>query len=1050
MCGLKACCWQTNPVRITRQTPVGASIDPDIKEQFQSFGSVKGSNKLSLSPFIICACAMEDPQLISEGMALVADAFLTHKSPGLTEEVTEGVVDVLKTFTGEVATAKGFQAPNMVRNAAAGLANVASIGEAYRKAVGSDGAVELYLDWLLNTQDEHAVSAVCRLLSEVCKNNHNRAEFLEQNGMAAVTAVLKTSGVVPERFENALAIIVSLCQAPDKAAHKALMKAEWIPLILQVMVAHKTANSARSHQKGVTALHWLLQHDSREGHGKYRAAMVDSGITRVLLSCLMPRVTTSNSADVIGLLLTDLLHTAPEGDSIPADLVSEGLPKISFVMSEFLSMQSTLTIYMGVIAGLCSSAENKAAIQKAELIESVVTAMLEHDDDVRMEEQACRTLCEVSRGEESVKDYMADVLEDSFFHGFNLIETILDSVANYVEDVDYIEAACSASWSVAFKNAKMKTKAAEAGVFETLSKVIKVHMNQPDVLPHCFAAISNLVANHEPNQLSAGSGGVIGTAVECLETYRDHPMMCLTILTTLKSIMSGQHDNMDKFEECRMSRGISEEGTEIIITGPALAVEVTEIFADPQDEIEGNILELSGVVTDMIASRKEAIEQKNKKADAGKIPRLEYLETQNHPLKAVNADQKSRVVKKGMMMVQHHSQKEPTYQLCILYPHELVCFDDPEKSKTMRPMETYQLALLSKLEVLSSDRTKLNFETCNVKKGGVAEGGMLQGSTATETEVWLEALQELLPEKTETVQAWDAKKPQTRLISWQYNTFFMFGEVKKIWTVKRAFMADSITDVKYDAKKKSFSFKHVHSDDCLHGEDDTSDMQGPAVDEWVFVCKDAKIAMAWEEFAREQVADSALTSERDKIEREQKQSRAEAQQLETATFAAHSEAEGAWYEEEADRRLVAMLANDDSIEESAELEEFSRMEIEAAQEEEARKEEQARRQEQEAQKLMKEEERQQALADLSDQKSYRAYCEALMRELAETQRQVEEITKKNEPMAEALSNSQKLAADTDADYVDMKQEFDKLLGGRLGQVCFMRPCHCPPFHLAVR
>merc|ERR1712195_338224 len=113
----------------------------------------------------------------------------------------------------------------------------------------------------------------------------------------------------------------------------------------------------------------------------------------------MPRVTTSNSADVIGLLLTDLLHTAPEGDSIPADLVSEGLPKISFVMSEFLSMQSTLTIYMGVIAGLCSSAENKAAIQKAELIESVVTAMLEHDDDVRMEEQACRTLCEVSRGE---------------------------------------------------------------------------------------------------------------------------------------------------------------------------------------------------------------------------------------------------------------------------------------------------------------------------------------------------------------------------------------------------------------------------------------------------------------------------------------------------------------------------------------------------------------------------------------------------------------------------------------------------------------------------
>ena len=57
---------------------------------------------------------MEDPQLISEGMALVADAFLTSKAPGLTEEVIEGVVDVLKTYTGEMAAAQGFQAPNIV------------------------------------------------------------------------------------------------------------------------------------------------------------------------------------------------------------------------------------------------------------------------------------------------------------------------------------------------------------------------------------------------------------------------------------------------------------------------------------------------------------------------------------------------------------------------------------------------------------------------------------------------------------------------------------------------------------------------------------------------------------------------------------------------------------------------------------------------------------------------------------------------------------------------------------------------------------------------
>ena len=42
--------------------------------------------------------------------------------------------------------------------------------------------------------------------------------------------------------------------------------------------------------------------------------------------------------------------------------------------------------------------------------------------------------------------------------------------------------------SVAFKNAKMKTKAAEAGVFDILKQVIDYHINEPVVLPHwnCF------------------------------------------------------------------------------------------------------------------------------------------------------------------------------------------------------------------------------------------------------------------------------------------------------------------------------------------------------------------------------------------------------------------------------------------------------------------------------------------------------------------------------------------------------------------------------------
>merc|ERR1712159_948539 len=185
---------------------------------------------------------------------------------------------------------------------------------------------------------------------------------------------------------------------------------------------------------------------------------------------------------------------------------------------------------------------------------------------------------------------MADVLEDSFHHGFNLIELIVEAIKNFVDDLDFVEAACSASWSVAYKNAKMKTKAAEAGVFDILSKVIEFHKQEPDVLPHCFGAISNLCANHEPNQLTAGTSGVIAECIDCLQMYKEYPDMCITILTTLKSIMVNQDDNMDKYEDAK---------------GTDLVAEVAAIFEDGREEVDKGITKVTDFLTKLIDNRND-------------------------------------------------------------------------------------------------------------------------------------------------------------------------------------------------------------------------------------------------------------------------------------------------------------------------------------------------------------------------------------------------------------------------------------------------------------
>jgi hypothetical protein len=997
-----ACAAQSMPPLVTHQYPVVASVDPEIKDAFQSFGQLKASKHQCISPFLIGACALDDAQLIAEGLGLLAETVMDPADPAVSLEETEGIVEVLGSYRAEVAAVPGFGAPTLIRDAAAALANIARLGEEYTKTVGGSGGVDLFLNWLqASAADEHTVASVCLLLSEIVWDADHLAEFVSKDGISMIKSVLEADGTSPIRLENALQVLVAISQSQNKDTRKAFVSAGMIELLLAVMGGHKTQNSAIVHTRAGLALHHLLANDTEKG--AHRKAMVSNGIAECLLSCLMPRVTTAESAETVGALMTELVYTAGEKDPVAASIRGE-LHRIQFVFAEYPEQAQTLTVYMGVIASLCVSKDYKEAIVEAELIEAVVTAMLEHPESVRLQEQACRTLCEVTRGEdnEEVKDYMADILEDSFHHGFNLIELILDAIKNFVDDLNFVEAACSASWSVAYKNSKMKTKAAEAGVFDILKQVIDYHINEPEVLPHCFGAISNLCANHEPNQLTAATSGIIGECVKCLEMYKDHPMMCVTILNTLKSITVNQDDNMDKYEDQQTSLVGADDAPMSVVD---MVKQISETFGGTKDEMDKSIVKLTDFLDKMIETRHDLIEAKKKKADAGKIPMCEFLEEQDHALKALADDEKVKVVKKGMITAQHKGDKFPSLQLCVLTRHQITFYDDPEVSKTLTPMFEYDLPLFSSL---TDEAFPMEFETMN------KEVASIEAFTENEADTWHSALKEMQPERDAAVQVVDAnhKKKLPRTVIWQNDVLYIYMGKPGKMVVRRAFAAQDLSEI--EAADKEFKFT-----EAAHG------------DVWTCECKSAEDAASWAEFIQEKVA-----AKLDALAAKDALAGSKAESKEHAEAAAllakeKKEAEECWIEEEADRRLLQMMANDEALEDDDGMAEFERMETEAAIEEQARKREAELRAQREAEQLAKDEAKQKAKADKKD---LRAYIDALKKELAETNQELDTLRETNAPLHKQVDEEKKARMDTEQDYIDMKKEFDKLLGGRLGAV----------------
>ena len=191
---------------------------------------------------------------------------------------------------------------------------------------------------------------------------------------------------------------------------------------------------------------------------------------------------------------------------------------------------------IALIASMGVSPEIKMAVAREQLLDGIVLAMkrFRGSSDPRyaeIQEQGCRALNAISKGEELIKNYLADRQDE-----LQVMEAIAEAMASFKQDEGLVLHACSAVWSVAFKNVRMKNRAGEVGVFPTIIELIRMHKRNVQLLPHAFVAIGNLSANHQPNQALCGQEGVIEMCLEIMPLHRKDATVMYTLLSCVPSL----------------------------------------------------------------------------------------------------------------------------------------------------------------------------------------------------------------------------------------------------------------------------------------------------------------------------------------------------------------------------------------------------------------------------------------------------------------------------------------------------------------------------------
>jgi molybdenum-dependent DNA-binding transcriptional regulator ModE len=709
-------------------------------------------------------------------------------TPAVTVEETRQLMALLKPYK----TGGPLPPPKLVVNACTGLRVIADIGDDHRTAIGDSGGILLFADWLGQSTVDAITIAVCKVLAAVCSRLSNARLFFESGAMPNLLAVLNNPqrSVCYSAVVEVLAKIVAHQPDDGEIATIVVTGAGQYDGLDALFNSLRSGCSADYIVTVCRVLFFLTEDELTR-----QKALAPSSKCMQILGDLFHQFVREKEVAAIEHITSVWLQFA-QGHEAP--VVAEYLAKkcMKDIRTAFEQLPKEVTVQqclIALIAIMGVSTDIKMAVAREEMLDGIVVAMkrFRGSSDPRyaeIQEQGCRALNAISKGEEKIKEYLADRQDE-----LQVMEAIAEAMDNFKKDEGLVLAACSAVWSVAFKNVRMKNRAGEVGVFPTIIELIRMHKRNTQLLPHAFVAIGNLSANHAPNQALCGQEGVVEMCLEIMPIHRKEPTIMYTLLSCLNAVIAEQADNVAKFREGN---------------GVEMVEKVRKIHSD--DKVQ----QLSANVLQCVRQDEEQAKLRQKGRRRGSIlggmkgSGLEDKELGREPMAALSLHAKATLLKQGKCQLRYKKGAKTEAKMVFLLQHQLKFFR-AGATDFKRAEQVIPLALLVKVTGenigpnLSAPCLTVETRLADVKKF------WMYPTNQTEAAQWLRQLRSLVPEMDGKATLTDGRDKAERHLVWQGGALFTFATKK--YEMKRCYAAKRINSVEYQEKFSSFV---VHEEKC--------------------------------------------------------------------------------------------------------------------------------------------------------------------------------------------------------------------------------------------
>jgi len=847
------------------EAPIALSVNLQERESIVAFGQLEQSTSASLGPLLASVVSEQRTPLINASLALVV------KSEDVPSEFNVSAATVRALVVALIATEELPEV--LVENAVLSFSTFAGLGDEFREAVGANGGIELIMGWLtlgsadgqLSTNDK-IVQGVCSALAALCSLESNAQAVKKLKKLKLVVDMLRDTHGDEGRLDVAVTLLARLSRTlpPQETKHetkKSSVSMETnsnakkgsqkfsanvaaktsipatlgsfaegdeeeeeeepeevedpsiVPDLIEagavaaVLSAMKEVQSAGFCSQACRLLYFVGLDN------QYMQSMVDGDVYNVLHACILEQSSRAAVESIAAVLLQHL--QSAQLKTAAADFwCGQCLNAMQRQMAIFKSSISTQKLFFAIVAALSTSDENKAMMRTTHIIARTVMTMAMHSEDSGVQEQGCFALCAVCRGSEANRDFLSKHLDE-----FDAMAVIASALRRFADVPEVIEAGCSAVWSIAVRNVKMKQLAAERGVLRFLPSLVLQYGDERPLqrLPHIFNAINNLCVNHAPNQLAVGDTDLLKVILTTISKVKSDKVSVYMGCSACLAMVCGSLSNTRHF--------VSHGGVELC---EALLAAPVARSTNVQTVVKSLLIEVEGLEKHKV-DKKRGVGRRM--STGGRKSRLEEAEAEDSIGDYLDPEETRTVVKQTLGTVRHDKKKDAARELIVLRKHSLDFYPDPDgpKRKTTNALDSLQLPLLLSADVVDHDGAK---QISLRRKDKPKEEILIELASDAELKEWKDLLTSLMPGMTGLLSATDGAEMLQRYVSWQNGCWTVWGA--KHYKIKRMFHVGKLKESAVDEAVASGNTFSIH--ETVKGN-------------WYrYVAEDADKAKEWSEF----------------------------------------------------------------------------------------------------------------------------------------------------------------------------------------------------------